>query len=155
MGRFYQKEPCMPRVHTLFSRFAERASSLAGSPAAFMAAFAMVVLWALTGPLFGFSDSWQIVINTTTTIITFLLVFLIQHAQNRDTKALQLKLDELIRVTEGAHNALLNLEQLDEDELDSIRQQYATLACKARQAMENGGKDDDAPPLDLTHKPKG
>jgi low affinity Fe/Cu permease len=121
-----------------FTSIAERASCWSGSPAAFAIAFSAVVIWAATGPLFHFSDSWQIVINTTTTIITFLLVFLIQHSQTRDTKALHLKLDELLRATEGAHTIMMNLEKLSEDELDQIHAKYEALAKKAREKMRAG-----------------
>ncbi len=97
-------------------------------------AVSVIVVWAVTGPIFGFSDTWQLVINTGTTIVTFLMVFLIQNTQNRDSEAVQVKLDELIRVMEGAHNALLNLEELDEKELDLIRVSYVKLAEEARKA---------------------
>jgi low affinity Fe/Cu permease len=99
----------------------------------------------VTGPLFDFSDTWQLVINTATTIITFLMVFVIQNTQNRDTQAIQVKLDELIRVTEGAHNALLDLEELKEEELDAFRARYEELACKARQETNRGKEDTDRP----------
>lgn len=111
-----------------FSRFAKSTSRLAGTPAAFMAAIGVVIVWSLTGPLFGYSDTWQLVINTGTTIITFLMVFLIQNTQNRDAEAVQIKLDELIRVTKGAHNALMNLEELGEEEFNLIREKYKELA---------------------------
>lgn len=117
-------------MRKLFRRFAEATSRQAGKPMAFILAAGLVLLWAATGPLFGFGDTWQLVINTSTTIITFLMVFLIQSSQNRDTAALQIKLDELIR-TSQAHNALLNLEELDEEELDRIRKHYCKLAHKA------------------------
>jgi len=105
----------------------------------------VVLGWAITGPLFGFSDTWQLVINTGTTIVTFLMVFLIQNTQNRDAEAVQVKLDELIRVTKGAHNALLNLEELEEYELDRIRAQYAALAERARADLRRGRADTGAP----------
>ena len=117
-------------VRKLFRRFAEATSRQAGKPMAFILAATLVVVWAATGPLFGYGDTWQLVINTTTTIITFLMVFLIQSSQNRDSAALQIKLDELIR-TSQAHNALLNLEELDEDDLDRIRKHYCKLAHAA------------------------
>jgi low affinity Fe/Cu permease len=120
------------RSTSWFTRFAKWASRATGRPAAFAIAFAVVLLWAVTGPLFGFSDTWQLFINTGTTIATFLMVFLIQSTQNRDTEALQLKLDELIRVTNGANNALLDLEELDESDLDRVRDDYEKLAEKAR-----------------------
>jgi low affinity Fe/Cu permease len=113
-----------------------------------MLAFGVVVVWAVTGPLFGFSDTWQLVINTGTTVVTFLMVFLIQHTQNRDSEALQVKLDELIRVTEGAHNALLDLEDLDEDQLDRIRGAYAKIAEDAKSARRRGKGDTDRPAVD-------
>jgi low affinity Fe/Cu permease len=117
-------------MRKLFRRFAEATARQAGKPMAFVLAAALVLAWAATGPLFGYGDTWQLVINTSTTIITFLMVFLIQSSQNRDTAALQIKLDELIR-TSQAHNALLNLEELDEDDLDRIRKHYCKLAHQA------------------------
>jgi low affinity Fe/Cu permease len=130
----------MRRTST-FGQFAKTASRVSGRPAAFGVAVAIIVAWALTGPLFGFSDTWQLVINTGTTIVTFLMVFLIQHTQNRDTEALQIKLDELIRVTAGAHNALLDLEEMEERELDSIRDNYELLAKRARERRRSGRAD--------------
>jgi low affinity Fe/Cu permease len=103
----------------------------------------VIVVWGLTGPLFGFSDTWQLVVNTGTTIVTFLMVFLIQNTQNRDTGAIQAKLDELIRATEGAHNALLDLEELDEQEIEHIRKNYRELAAEARKAIKQGLTDTD------------
>jgi low affinity Fe/Cu permease len=125
--------------NTGFTRFAKWASRFTGRPISFNMAVAVIVLWLITGPIFKFSDTWQLVINTGTTIITFLMVFLIQNTQNRDTQAMQIKLDELIRVVEGAHNALLDLEELDEDSLDEFRTRYETLAEKARSEMKAGG----------------
>jgi len=106
---------------------------------------AIIVAWIITGPLFGFSDTWQLVINTGTTIITFLMVFLIQNTQNRDTEAIQVKLDELIRATRGAHNALLDLEELEEENLDEFRAKYQALASAARAQLVRGFKDTDTP----------
>jgi len=128
-----------------FARFAKTTSRATGRPMAFMLAFGIVLAWVLSGPLFGFSDTWQLVINTGTTIVTFLMVFLIQHTQNRDTEALQVKLDELIRVTEGAHNALLDLEELEEDDLDRIRASYEKLASDARTQRKAGKLDTGRP----------
>jgi low affinity Fe/Cu permease len=117
-------------MRAAFRKFANATSLALGSPWAFFAAVLVVAIWAATGRFFGYSDAWQLVINTGTTIITFLMVFLIQSSQNRDTAALQIKLDELIR-TSHAHNALLNLEELDEDDLDRIRRHYCKLAHQA------------------------
>lgn len=113
---------------SVFTRFARWAANITGKPATFLTAVAIIITWAITGPLFGFSDTWQLVINTGTTIITFLMVFLIQNTQNRDTEAVQIKLDELIRSSKFARNAVLNLEEMDEKELDLIRQEYLDLA---------------------------
>jgi low affinity Fe/Cu permease len=127
--------PVPPPLHqngghySIFSRFASR---WCAKPMTFALAFAVVVAWLLTGPLFGFSDTWQLVINTGTTIVTFLMVFLIHNAQSRDTEAIQLKLDELIRATKGAHNVLLDVEELGEEALEDLRKQYAQIAQVAR-----------------------
>ena len=105
------------------------------------------MLWALSGPLFGFSDTWQLIVNTTTTIITFLMVFIIQSTQNRDTAAIQLKLDELIRATQGAHNALLDLEEIDDEQFERYRRSYEKLAAAAREKLEKGELDTDSPEI--------
>ena len=115
-----------------FTRLAKQASTFTGRPACFGLALAVVIAWAVSGPLFGFSDTWQLVINTGTTIITFLMVFLIQNTQNRDTEAMQIKLDELIRVTRLANNELLDLEELEESELDQLRERYEEMARQAK-----------------------
>jgi low affinity Fe/Cu permease len=114
---------------------------------AFILAFGIVLVWGLTGPLFGFSDTWQLVINTGTTIVTFLMVFLIQNTQNRDSEAIQVKLDELIRVTKGAHVALLDLEELEDKELDEIKKDYEELANRARAARRAGKSDTNTPSI--------
>ena len=119
-----------------FSRFATAASRGAGKPVTFVIAVATIVAWAIVGPVFGFSDTWQLVINTATTIVTFLMVFLIQNTQNRDAEAMQIKLDELIRAVKGAQNSLLDLEELDEAELDQIRDRYEELARRARDRVD-------------------
>jgi len=124
-----------------FTIFAKITSRATGRPSAFMLAGAIIIVWIVTGPLFHFSDTWQLVINTGTTIVTFLMVFLIQNTQNRDSEALQVKLDELIRSIDGAHNALLDLEDLEEDELDRIRMNYSNLAKKAREELKQGISD--------------
>ena len=126
---------------TGFQRFARMSARATGHPAAFGVAAACIVLWLAMGPVFHFSDTWQLVINTATTIVTFLMVFLIQNTQNRDSDALQLKLDELIRATKTAHNALLEIEELSEEELVELRSQYGLLAEKAR-ALARSGKTD-------------
>ena len=111
-----------------FSNFAKWTARATGHPAAFMTAAAIIVVWGVMGPVFHFSDTWQLVINTGTTIVTFLMVFLIQNTQNRDSHAVQLKLDELIRAMSGAHNALLDLEGLEEADLKRFRARYEGLA---------------------------
>ena len=116
-----------------FDRLAKWASRASGRPAAFTLAALVIATWIVTGPLFGYSDTWQLVINTATTVVTFLMVFLIQNTQSRDTEAMQIKLDELIRATEAASNALLDLEELDEATLDRYRQAYEQLARKSRE----------------------
>ena len=118
-----------------------------GHPRAFVVAIAAIVVWLITGPIFGFSDTWQLVINTGTTIVTFLMVFLIQNTQNRDSIAVQLKLDELIRAMQGAHNALLDLEELTESDLEKIRSTYRTLAMSARRDLSLGLPDVETPDL--------
>lgn len=110
-----------------------------------MLAVAVIATWIVTGPIFDFSDTWQLVINTGTTIITFLMVFLIQNTQNRDTQAIQIKLDELIRATQGAHNALLDLEELEEDALGAFRKKYEVLAASARSELILGSLDTGTP----------
>jgi low affinity Fe/Cu permease len=122
--------PTKPR--SAFTRFAKWTARATGRPVTFIAAVAIIVVWAVTGPLFGFSDTWQLVINTGTTIVTFLMVFLIQSTQNRDSEAMQVKLDEIIRAIGNAKNEVLDLEELEEEDLDEIRQTYTDMAEKAR-----------------------
>jgi low affinity Fe/Cu permease len=131
-------------VIALFNRVAKATARATGHPAAFILALALIIVWAVSGPLFGFSDTWQLVINTGTTIATFLMVFLIQNTQNRDTAALQLKLDELIRVQRGAQDTLLDLEELGEDELEKIRARYEEIARKAREKLDQKVKETDS-----------
>jgi low affinity Fe/Cu permease len=115
-----------------FHQFAIRCADTVGSPAAFLGSVVVIVTWAATGPIFKFSDTWQLIINTATTIVTFLMVFLIQNTQNRDARALHLKLDELIRCARGARNHLISLEGLTDEELDALQIQFNALQHKAR-----------------------
>ncbi|WP_367347026.1 low affinity iron permease family protein [Stenotrophomonas bentonitica] len=124
------------KPRSVFNLIAKKASYAAGTPWTFLGAVTIVVIWALSGPVFKFNDTWQLVINTGTTIITFLMVFLIQHSQNADTAAIQIKLDELIRVTAEANNELLDLEELDEERLEEIRRTYEEMARKASQTLQ-------------------
>lgn len=128
-----------------YTKFAKGASHFCGRPRVFTLAVGVIAVWVVTGPMFRFSDTWQLVINTGTTIITFLIVFLIQNTQNRDTEAIQVKLDELIRATKGAHNALLDLEEIEEDTLDAFRTKYQALAAAARSELELGNQDTGTP----------
>ncbi len=114
-------------MNEFFRKFAHRASEVVGSPWAFLIAAGIVAAWALTGPIFGFSDTWQLVINTGTTVVTFLIVFLIQNTQNRDAKAIHLKLDELIRSARGARTRLVDLEELTDEELDKLQDEFRQL----------------------------
>jgi low affinity Fe/Cu permease len=131
-----------------FTRFAKWTARVTGKPVTFVTAVTVILVWACTGPLFGFSDTWQLVINTGTTIVTFLMVFLIQNTQNRDAEAIQVKLDELIRAVKGAHNALLDLEELEEEELDRIHANYERLAEHAREDLRKGILDTGAPEVE-------
>ena len=128
-----------------FGTFSRGVAAAAGKPAAFLLACSVIVVWLITGPMFGFSDTWQLVINTGTTIVTFLMVFLIQNTQNRDSVAVQVKLDELIRSDGDAHNALMDLEELTEEELMAIKDRYEKLARDAREALQRGKSDTGSP----------
>ena len=128
-----------------YKNIAKSVSRFCGRASTFILALGVIVVWIITGPLFGFSDTWQLVINTGTTIITFLMVFLIQNTQNRDTEAIQIKLDELIRATKGAHNALMDLEELEEAHLNQFRDRYEALAQSARARLAQGLLDTDTP----------
>jgi len=131
----------MNKLHHAFTVFAKWAARATGHPLAFVVAATTIVVWAATGPMFGFNDTWQLVINTSTTIITFLMVFLIQNTQNRDSAAVQIKLDELIRSTKGAHNALLDLEEMEEQDIERLREDYEELASRARRDLAEGKCD--------------
>jgi low affinity Fe/Cu permease len=131
----HKGEQGAPRTSS-FGRYTRQVARATGQPAAFGAALVIVLHWAVVGPFFGFSDTWQLVINTGTTIITFLMVFLIQNTQNRDSEAMQIKLDELIRAIDHAQNALLNLEELEEKDLERIRANYVKLADQARNELQ-------------------
>ncbi len=133
------------RKTSWYTRFAKQAAHFCGRPHVFAMAVAIIFAWIVTGPIFHFSDTWQLVINTGTTIITFLMVFLIQNTQNRDTQAIQVKLDELIRATQGAHNVLLDLEELEEENLNAFRIKYQALAMEARIELSRGMKDTGTP----------
>ncbi len=128
-----------------FASFSKTVSNLTGHPFTFVGACLIILAWALMGKLFDYSDTWQLVINTGTTIITFLMVFLIQNTQNRDSAAMQIKLDELIRSDKEAHNALLDLEELTEKELVELKKKYEKLAADARAGLRKGKKDKGSP----------
>jgi len=140
------------RHRSWFTRFAKTTARTAGHPATFGVAVVIILLWAATGPLFGFSDTWQLVINTGTTIVTFLMVFLIQNTQNRDSLAIQVKLDELIRSIEGAHLALLDLEELDDQDFERICSDYRELARQARRDLRAGKSDTDVREVGEAHR---
>ena len=129
----------MRRVDS-YGNIAKRVSHWCGRQTTFLLALGVIALWIVTGPVFGFSDMWQLVINTGTTIVTFLMVFLIQNTQNRDTEAMQIKLDELIRVSRSANNALLDLEEMEEKELDDLRAHYEDMARQAREVQQGKAK---------------
>src|SRR5437868_1695625 len=136
-----------PQAIPLFARFSRWVERQVGRSSTFVLAIAVVLVWAVSGPLFKWSDTWQLVINTGTTIVTFLMVFLIQSTQNRDAEAVQIKLDELLRVSPGAHNVLMNLEEVEEEELQHIRAVYVKLAEKARRGVEGGRSDEGVPEI--------
>lgn len=135
----------MAEKSSVYTRTARWIAHLSGRPITFLLAVATIVVWVISGPFFGYSDTWQLVINTGTTIVTFLMVFLIQNTQNRDTTAMQLKLDELIRATKGAHLSLLDLEELEERELAAFVKQYEELAAMGRAQLDKGRPDTGTP----------
>jgi low affinity Fe/Cu permease len=142
----------MKRRNSYFSNFASRASELSGRPGAFLLAVTSVLVWAVTGPMFHYSETWQMVINTGTTIVTFLLVFLIQNSQNRDTRAIQIKVDELIRATQGAHTSLLDLEKLTDEEISEMSLKYELIAEESRKRLHLGMDDVHVPDVDVKIK---
>ena len=127
-------------MNELFHRFAAKVSSLTGSPGTFIIASVIIIVWILTGPIFQFSDTWQLVINTTTTIVTFLIVFLIQNTQNRDAKAIHLKLDELLKGVKGARTSLVDLEDLSDEKLEKLHSEFTDLHERASKEMVKRGK---------------
>lgn len=131
------------RQKSWYSRFSQWVARTSGRPAAFAAVIVLVLGWLVVGPLFHFSDTWQLVMNTISSIVTFVMVFVIQNTQNRQSDALQIKLDELIRATKGAHNALLDLEELEEVQLTEFRDRYIALARHARAELVRGRLDTD------------
>lgn len=133
----FTSHPGYPR-RSFFTRFAQWISTQAGRPVTFVGAVVLIVLWAASGPFAGFGDTWQLIINTSTTIITFLMVFVIQNSQNRDTAALHIKIDELIARTEGTRRVLLDLEELDDGKLEEIRAEYEELARREREQKGEG-----------------
>ncbi len=132
----------------IFSRLANWTARASGHPIAFFLMVVIVLAWVASGPAFRFSDTWQLIINTFTDIVTLLMVFLIQNSQNRDSNAAQIKLNEIIRALEGAHNTLLSLDELSDDDLQRVRDRYTALAQKARQRLERGEPDTDSPNVD-------
>jgi low affinity Fe/Cu permease len=128
-----------------FNFFAKTAARYTGHPLTFALALAVICAWGISGPLFHFSDTWQLVINTGTTIVTFLMVFLIQNTQNRGSDAIQIKLDELLRATKGAHTVLLDLEELDDKHLAELKNCYGAIAKKSRAALKKGASDTGVP----------
>ena len=130
-----------------FTRFSKVTAHMTGQPVSFVLAVLVILVWAITGPLFGWSDTWQLVVNTGTTIVTVLMVFLILATQNRDAEAMHIKIDELLRVTPGAHNVLLDLEELEEPELERLHAIYCKLAQEARRGVSHGRSDEGVPDI--------
>jgi low affinity Fe/Cu permease len=146
------KSPSNGSKQAWFTRFARWTSCHAGRPSAFIFAVLVIVGWAVTGPMFHYSDTWQLVINTSTTIVTFLMVFLIQNTQNRDSQAIHVKLDELIRAKKGARNSLLNLEELSDEELEQLRISFNQIAEKAKRGAKNGSGETQTEVIAITRK---
>ena len=129
---------------SLFTRFANWTANETGRPVTFILAVGAIIVWGITGPMFGYSDTWQLVINTGTTIVTFLMVFLIQNTQNRDSQAVQVKLDEIIRAMKGAKNEFLDLEEMDEEDLQEVHKRFLNMAKEAREKLDDKGVDVDS-----------
>jgi low affinity Fe/Cu permease len=144
-------------IEKWFASFAAGVSKWAGSPLVFSIAFLSIVMWAALGPQFGYSDQWQMIVNTGTTICTFLMVFVIQNSQNRDGMALQIKLDELIRAIQGAKNSMIDLENLSHQELAELQERFSAMASKARAAEQCNGRvmngEESLPPLETGRTP--
>ena len=136
------------KSNSWFTRVSKATAHVTGQPVTFATALLLIVVWAITGPLFHWSDTWQLVVNTGTTVVTFLMVFLIQSTQNRDAEAVQIKLDELLRVTAGAHNVLLDLEEMEESDLEKLHDAYYRLAEEARRGRDAGRSDQGVPDID-------
>lgn len=129
----------MAKKRSFFQKFSNKTAKYSGKPITFLGAVLIIILWGVSGPIFNYSDTWQLVINTGTTIITFLMVFLIQNTQNRDTAALQLKLDEIIVALSHAHNEMIELEDMDEDELDEVHERMKKVAERSRGSLRDSG----------------
>ena len=142
------------KLRIWFAEAARATARYSGHPLAFSFAAAIVLIWGITGPIFHYSDTWQLVINTGTTIVTFLMVFLIQHTQNRDTIAIHIKLDELVRTMRSAHNSVVSLEDLDDVELEKLRKQYDAIAEEARKRASRGEKDTGSPMIHCEEIPQ-
>ena len=127
-------------MNDFFHKFSQKTAAKMGTPWAFLLSLAIIAIWLITGPLFHFSDTWQLIINTGTTIVTFLMVFLIQNTQNRDAVAIHLKLDELIRAIKGARNTMVDLEELTDEELEKIEEEFRTLYKQAQEKRVNRAK---------------
>lgn len=141
------------RSRSWFSRFGKWSADVCGRSIAFVGACVVLLVWVATGPIFKFSDTWQLVINTGTTIVTFLMVFLIQNTQNREDEMTQIKLDEIIRALNGAHNQVIDTDDESDDELAGLLQSYRALGKKARDASQMGVLDTDSPDIDCTLQP--
>ena len=148
-----QKDP-PKRKQSFFTSFANHTAHAAGHHLTFTLAVLVIITWAVTGPIFGFSDTWQLIINTGTTIVTFLMVFLIQNTQNRDSTALHVKIDEIVRAIDGARNSVLNLEDLEDKDLEEIHRRYKAMAEQAQDALDRDDVEEAAEHLEKITTPK-